>query len=81
MGCPGLFIATYPFSFFTKMVKPLQFFIFIALGRMSQSLSKNVPYWRQQTDDIKTSFLSIFFKMLFYIIVFSMLSMGKRIDM
>ena len=81
MGCPGLFIATYPFSFFTKMVKPLQFFIFIALERMSQSLPKNIPYWRQQTDDIKTSFLSIFFKMLFYIIVFSMLSMGKRIDM
>ena len=26
------FIATYPFSFFTKMLKPLQFFIFIAPG-------------------------------------------------
>ena len=74
-------IAASPFSFFTKMLKPLQFFLFIAPSWMSQSLPKNVPYWRQQTDDIETSFLSIFFKILFYIIVFPILSIGKRIDM
>ena len=67
-------IATSPFSFSTKMLKPLQFFLIIALGGTSQSLPKNIPYWRQQTDVTETSFLSLFFKMLFYIIVFSILA-------
>ena len=67
-------IATSPFSSSTKMLKPLQFFLIIALGGTSQSLPKNIPYWRQQTDVTETSFLSLFFKMLFYIIVFSILA-------
>ena len=67
-------IATSLFSFSTKMLKPLQFFLIIALGGTSQSLPKNIPYWRQQTDVTETSFLSLFFKMLFYIIVFSILA-------
>ena len=46
-GFSQVSIATTPFSFFTKMLKPLQFVIFIALGEKSQSLPKNVPYWRQ----------------------------------
>ena len=46
----------------TSMLNLLQFFIFIALGRTSQSLPKNVSYWRQQTDVTETSFLSIVFK-------------------
>ena len=64
-----------------KMLKPLQFFIFIALGGMSQSLPKNVLYWRQQTDVTETSFLSIFLKMLLCIVVFPILAIGEHIDM
>ena len=56
------------------MLKPLQFFIIIVLRGMSQSLPKNIPYWHQQTDVTETSFLTLFFKMLFYIIVFSILA-------
>ena len=63
------------------MLKPLQFFIFIALGGTSQRLSKNVPSSRQQTEVTETSFLSIFFKMLVYITVVSILAIGKHIDM
>ena len=76
-------IARSPFSFFTKILKRFQFFIFTALGGTSQILPKNIPCWRQQTDKRLTeiSFLSIFFKMLFYIIVFSILAIGKQIDM
>ena len=66
---------------FTKMLKSLQFFIFIALGGTCQSLPKNVPYWGQQTEVSETSFSSIFFKMVFYIIVLSILAIGKHIDM
>ena len=40
-------VATSTFSFFTKMLKPLQFVIFVALGGTSQSLPKNIPYWLQ----------------------------------
>ena len=65
---------------FTKMLKPLQFLIFIALGGTSQSRPKNVPLWRQQTDVTETLFLSIFSKMLFYIIMFSILAIGKHIN-
>ena len=36
---------------------------------MPRSLPKNVPYLRQQTEVIETSFLSIFLKMFYYIIV------------
>ena len=32
------------FSIFTKMPKPLQFFIFIKFGGTCQDLPKNVPY-------------------------------------
>ena len=64
-----------------KTITVLQFFIFIALGGTSQSLPKNVPYWRQQADVIETSFLSIFLKILFCIIIFSILVIGKHIDM
>ena len=67
-------IVTSPFSFSTKMLKPLQFFIIIALRGTSQSLPKNIPYWHQETDVTETSFLSLFFKMLFYIIVVSILT-------
>ena len=44
-------------------------------------LPKNVPYWRQQTDVTKMSFLNVFLKMLFYIIVFWILAVGKHINM
>ena len=77
-GFSQVSIATTPFAFFTKILKPLQFFIFIALGETSRSLPKNVPYWRQQTDVTETSFLRMFFKMLFYIIAFSILAIGKH---
>ena len=40
-------VATSTLSFFTKMLKPLQFVIFVALGGTSQSLPKNIPYWLQ----------------------------------
>ena len=40
-------VATSTFSFFTKMLKPLQFVIFVALGGTSQSLPKNIPYCLQ----------------------------------
>ena len=51
------------------------------LGGRSQSPPKNIPYRSQQTDVTKTSFLSIFFNMLFYIVAFSILTVGKHIDM
>ena len=54
---------------FHKILKQLLIFIFIALGEMPRSLPKNVPYLRQQTEVIETSFLSIFLKMFYYIIV------------
>ena len=37
-------IATSLFSIFTKMPKPLQFFIFIKFGGTCQALPKNVPH-------------------------------------
>ena len=48
-----------------------------------QSLPQNVPCWRQQTDITKTSFLSIFFEILLYIIVFLILPIryvGKHLE-
>ena len=63
------------------MLETLQFFIFIALGGMSQSLPKSVTYWRQQTDVSEMSLLTIFFKMFPYVIIFSVLAIGKHIDM
>ena len=65
-------------SVFTKILKALQFFIFIAFGGTSQYPPENVPYWRQQTYVTDTSFLSIFFKILFYIVDFSILTIGKH---
>ena len=79
-GFSEVSIAMSLFSFFTKMLKPLQFFIFITLGRTSESLPKHVLYWPQHTDFTETSFLSTFFKMLFCITVFSMLAIRKPID-
>ena len=55
-------IAMSLFAIFTKMLKALQFFIFVAFGER--------PLKMFVIDVNKTSFLSIFFKMLFYIAFF-----------
>ena len=63
------------------MLKPLQFFIFIALGGSSQSLPKNVPYDVNRLTLLRRHFWAYFLKMLFCIIVFSILAISKHIDM
>ena len=55
---------------YTKILKPLQFSVFIALGVLSQGLPKIVPYWRQQTGLTKTWFLSIFLKCFSILLLF-----------
>ena len=51
---------------FHQLLNPLRFFTFISLGGTSQSLPKNVLYWRQQTDVTKTSYLNVFLYHCFF---------------